>query len=207
MPKFEIEFEITGLKLKVKGEREDISALTANLSQQLGGLLPSPDMTEPPDNHQGFMDARNVTPIDAPKPTKRKRAAKSSSNASTPGEVSVALDWRHSPEKWGMPTQAWNAAEKGMWLLYVVGKELESGELSSKQISETFNKHFKQAGAIRSQNISRDFGKRKLKSPAEVGQDTTKPGEPWFLTDAGNKIAESLIIAALGSENSKNGSN
>jgi hypothetical protein len=202
VPKFEIEFELQGLKLKVKGERDDISKITSALNQQLSGLLPSPEMADGAfPEHRGFQDAKDVTPQDLAKPAKRKRAKGNSSGSTSSGSgdtAVTALDWRHSPEKWGAPSQTWTTADKSTWILYVVQKELNVAEMSTKQISITFNKHFRQAGAIRPQNVSRDLGLKKLKSPSEVGQDTTKPGEPWFLTETGIHVAENLIKSCIG---------
>ena len=39
MAKFEVEMELTGLKLKIKGEREDIPQISRNLGEQIAGLF------------------------------------------------------------------------------------------------------------------------------------------------------------------------
>ncbi len=39
MPKLDIEFELTGLKLKIKGESEDVTGKVADLQRQIQGLM------------------------------------------------------------------------------------------------------------------------------------------------------------------------
>lgn len=198
MPKFEIKFKLQGLELEVKGEREDIAKLTENLSQQLAGLIPTPDMADEPPPHHGFLNAKDITP-EVKKPTRR-RKQRNAGGASTGDNDAVggAVDWRNDPQKWGSPRQGMSTADKAIWILYVVNQELQIGEMPSKQIADTFNKHFRQAGTIRSQNVSRDLGKRKQLPTPEVGQDTSKGDEPWFLTESGIKAAVGIIQSLIG---------
>jgi hypothetical protein len=70
--------------------------------------------------------------------------------------------------------------------------------MSAPRIATTFNKHFPQAGVIRPNNVSRDLGKFKMKSPALVSEDRAKNPSAWFLTDSGIQRVEKLIKESLG---------
>jgi hypothetical protein len=108
-------------------------------------------------------------------------------------EESKAIDFTHDTKKYGNPLQSWPTQSKCYWMLYVLSKEADVKEASTGQIVETFNKHFKQAKPLRPSNVSRDLGKDKVKKMAVVAQDTSKPNQPWFLTDEGIKLAEQLV--------------
>jgi hypothetical protein len=113
----------------------------------------------------------------------------------------VPIDWRHDPSKWGSPQQGWVTSDKAIWLLYVVSKEVNVSELNARVITNTFNKHFRQAGQLFVGNINRDLGKLKGRSPAVIAEDTIKDPPAWFLTDAGIKHAQGLIAQSIGQSN------
>ncbi len=95
--------------------------------------------------------------------------------------------------KYGTPTTQWNTLSKALWVMYVV-KEIKAVEdLTVAQITEVFNKHYKQARVIRSTNVSRDLGKQKVASPPLVGETPGTPSK-WYLTDEGIKTVQNLII-------------
>ncbi len=201
MPKFEIEFELTGLKLKIKGDRQDVPAISESLGQQVAGLFqPVSDIAVSEQPKFDFVDAEIVNNNSTKKKSANRKKKPASSNSDGGVVQTSPLDWKHSPETWGMPQQGWNTADKSLWLIYVVGKELGISEISSNQIAKTFNKHFKQAGTIKNFNVTRDLGKLKSKTPALVGQNTTKLDEPWFLVQAGLTAAEKLVANARGSD-------
>lgn len=217
MAKFEIEFEvqevrIAGLKIKVKGDREDARIAQA-LGQQLTGMLQPPVSNiidvEPEQSRQPMLPGveSNIEPSKGKKNNvRRKRTANGTAHSAINGkEQAQALEWKHDPTKWGSPQQAWSTAQKALWILYVAGNETEAKELNSTKLAETFNRQFRQAGQIRSQNISRDFGKFKLQVPALVAEDTTQNPPAWFLTEAGIREAQSLVASARGTANSNNG--
>lgn len=106
----------------------------------------------------------------------------------------AALTWQHNPAEYGTPSQSWNTATKAIWLLYVVEKVLQQKGLTAKQIEESFNKNFRQAGPIKSFNVTRDLGKAKAKGKmSPVSEDTTKDPSEWHLTESGIQQAQGLI--------------
>jgi hypothetical protein len=138
------------------------------------------------------------------KSNSRKAQKKKSSqkNTSSSTEDVDALAWRHEPDKWGSPLQSWNPTKKAIWLLYVAEKELNQGGLTTKQIHQTFNTQFKQAGQISGSNVARDLGKAKTNAKEKpVGEDVTKNPNQWFLTETGRKLAEQLVVEAKSSMN------
>src|SRR5262249_27726763 len=119
-------------------------------------------------------------------------------NTSKMGDVQDAVDFKHDPARWGNPQQTWPTAKKAMWLLFVMENQGAPKELGAAAIADTFNKHFRSAGAIQSFNVTRDLGKAKSKAPPTVGEDTTKSPSSWYLTDEGHKTARSLVAEATG---------
>jgi hypothetical protein len=194
MAKFKIKMKLAGLELDIEGSREDIPLIAANLGQQLTGLI------EPAVAIASGEEPIAPPPVHAPtlhvveEVRKRKRRAPAPSRSPESIEtVNAPLDFRHDPAKYGSPKQAWKTADKAIWLLHVVEQEL-----SGTVLVGTFNKHFKQAGTITVSNANRDLGRLKSKSPAVVGEDTTKNPSQWFLTDEGKRQALKLVGDALG---------
>jgi hypothetical protein len=204
MPKFELEFEvqelkIAGLRIRVKGDREDAQAAQA-IGQRITALI-NPPVTdiidaEPVTNQQPLFPGIG-TANGKKKSVQRKRPGNSQVSSATNGKELV-IDWIHETEKWGTPQQAWKTADKSVWLLYVVNNQLDVKEMTSASITETFNKHFRQSGIISTRYVSRDLGKYKKETPPLVSEDTTKVPSAWFLTDAGIKKAEQLVMQARG---------
>ncbi len=61
MPKFEIELEITGFKMKIKGEREDIPVIASNIRNQMGQFVqPAANIT------QGQIEVKPLEPVIQP---------------------------------------------------------------------------------------------------------------------------------------------
>src|SRR5262245_41913650 len=92
-----------------------------------------------------------------------------------------------------MPQQSWTTAEKSIWLLYVAEKNGAAKEMSVPQITNTFNKHFRQAKPIFKPNVHRDLGKLKASVDAPVSENTTARPYTCFLTHAGQRMAEGLV--------------
>ncbi|HXT14313.1 MAG TPA: hypothetical protein VN706_01700 [Gemmatimonadaceae bacterium] len=203
MAKFRVKLKLQGLELEIEGSREDAPLIAQNLGRQFAGLL-QPAAQIVAGNDDVPLDAAPIA-IQEPdaastvrkRGPRKKRGAPPAAAASDSAEE-VPLDWRHDPAKWGSPKQAWNTANKAMWLLYVASNETDQKELSSKRIANTFNKHFKQAGQILPFNVTRDLGKLKIGKDAPVSEDTTQTSSPWFLTEAGTKRAQGLVSEALG---------
>lgn len=202
MPKFEIEFEITGLKLKIKGERQDVPMITQNLAQQVAGMLQPAANISGSETSTNFIDVDVLEETSKPDKKSRKKSTRKVTNTTNQfngtSSKAIALDWIHNPEKWGTPQQSWSTTNKCIWLLYVVSKELSITELTQNEIAETFNKHFKQAKMIRGFTIKRDLGRAKTRIPSPVSENTTKAPETWFLTQTGEQDAQKLVLEALG---------
>lgn len=203
MARFEVELELTGLKVRIKGDREHVPSITNNLGRQVAGFFqPAAEIANQTQSQPtNFIEAEIVN---SSRPTKRRgKRVKKNQTAGGPNgnltlQAELALDFKHDPNTWGMPQQLWNTADKSIWLLYVVKKACGVAEMSSGVISHTFNKHFRQSGVVQTGNVTRDLGRRKAESPSLVGQDTTKVDEPWYLSDEGVKFAEKLVIAGKG---------
>lgn len=198
MAKFKISLKLTGLELQVEGSRDDVPLMTEAVGRQFAGLLmPASDIVE------GEIVSPTTSALPAPieQRTTRKsprRRSQTGHSSAKPATTEAALDWRHDSSKWGTPQQGWATADKSIWLLYVVANELSVKEMTGRQISSTFNKHFRQAGPIQVFNVNRDLGKLKLKSPALTSEDTTKDPSAWFLVHAGEQRAQELVTKALG---------
>lgn len=192
MARFKIKMELTGLKLDIEGSKEDIPLIAANLGQQLTGLLgPAAAIAAGEVPGTAETPSRALPIVEEVK--RRRRRATTAKGAEATNGSSGPIDFRHDPAKYGNPKQSWNTSDKAVWLLQVVGKEM-----SGTVLVATFNKHFKQAGIIAVGNTNRDLGRLKSKSPAVVGEDTTKSPSQWFLTDEGNRLAQKLVADALG---------
>jgi hypothetical protein len=204
MSKFRIKMKLQGLELEVEGTREEAPLIAESLGRQFAGFLqPAAQIVEgetealpsrgavQPATGEDTSPSRKRTP-------RRKRSTASSDPDQASSDSDSALDWRHDPAKWGSPRQEWNTANKAIWLLYIAGNETDQKELSAKRITNTFNKHFKQAGLILVHNVVRDLGKQKVGKDATVSEDTTQDPAPWFLTDAGTRRAQQLVAEALG---------
>lgn len=201
MSKFKVRLKIQGLELEIDGSREDVPAIAHSLQQQVGGLMnPAGTMIEG-ELEPAKLAAVTVSP-EAPAKARRRRRRPTQGGGAPNGEsrasADAAKDFRHSPEDWGFPRQDWTTAVKSVWLLYVVEKQDGSKELTAKEIALTFNKHFKQAGAIKAHNVTRDLGKLKAQAPSQVSEDTGSTPSRWFLTTAGYQRAEELVIEARG---------
>jgi hypothetical protein len=203
MAKFRVKLKLQGLEMEIEGSRDDAPLIAQNLGRQFAGLL-QPAAQIVAGNGDEQLDATPIAIQEADSATAaRKRGPRKKRSATVPTTASDSaeegpLDWRHDPAKWGSPKQAWNTANKAMWLLYVASNETDQKELSSKRIANTFNKHFRQAGQILPFNVTRDLGKLKVGKDAPVSEDTTQASSPWFLTEAGTKRAQGLVSEALG---------
>jgi len=189
MSKLKFTLKITGFELQVEGTREEVATITNNVGQQFQGLMhPAGSMGEPPAlaDTQVTEDGEITEIKNAP----RKRRP---STGQPKTEKARALDLTNDPAKYGAPLQGWSALEKAVWLMHIVQRILNISDLSASEISETFNKHFKQLGKIRSSNISRDFGNKKTGAKAIVGENSNVYPAKWFLTEEGTKMAERLI--------------
>ncbi len=203
MPKLDIEFEITGLKLKIKGESDGATGQVADLQRQIAGLVgtinsltqqatqPSLPAETPTGATQKLIEA---PPADK-RSGSRKAGGRKASGAPRPKAEPVAM--KHDAEKYGFPKQAWSTAQKAMWMLHMLAESGDTKEFTAAQISSTFNKHFKSFGEIRPQNVLRDLGSAKGKN-GTVNSDASHDPMTWFLLEAAKPHIATLIVEAKG---------
>ncbi len=199
MAKFKVKFKIQALELEIEGDRESIPSITQALQGQIAGMLGAPSAIMAPE--EAIRDISPIQSVEAtqPKPGRKKNSRPKSTAPANKDTASAAFDFQHAPDKWGNPKQTWSAPKKAMWLLFVTESQASVVEMSSGEIAATFNKHFRQAGAITVSQLNRDLGAAKSKSPAQVGEDTTKTPPKWYLTEAGKAVARKQVEEALGS--------
>jgi hypothetical protein len=197
MPKLEIEFEITGLKLRIKGESEDVVERAADVQRRLHGAFQAlgsvgegalSSATQP---RTYTVSAEAIKEVEAEAPRARRTTRKSSAAVKT---KNVCLELTHDPEKFGFPKQEWPTASKAMWFLLMLEKQTGHKEASAPEIAGTFNKYFREFGTIRPQNISRDLSALKGKGKS-VNNDPAKEPPTWYLLEDGKKEVENLIAA------------
>jgi hypothetical protein len=201
MSKLEIEFEITGLKLKIKGESEDVAAKVAAVQKQVQNALQAVNAiadgatgaNSAPSAQQNHSNQRLIETTAQPaalsaKGSKTANARKMGSQRPG-GEV---VDFRHDAEAVGFPKQEWVTGQKAMWMLYVLSLQTDRNEFSASTLAATFNKHFKSFGTIRSTNVLRDLAKEKGKS-GSVNSDASQEPQMWFLLEEGKKAMAELV--------------
>ena len=191
MSKFEMEFELKGLKVRVKGERGDIPLITQNIGKQVGDLLkPAANIVEE-QKPQLQLPMQNAIDVATVVTTRRKRAStRSASTTAAQTNVEVVID----TTTWGTPHQSWKCAEKAIWLLYATAKSGGPSEMTSAEIVRVFNTRYRAAKTIRPQNVNRDLTALKGGTEAQVGR--SEKNDAWFLTEAGEKRAIALITKA-----------
>jgi hypothetical protein len=196
MGKFEVEMVLTGFKLKIRGERDDMPVIKRNLEQQMAGLLsPAANIAQsrlPPNT----IDADIVHRDGSGRPKKASRVRRTGPANGEPR--STALDFHHDFDQFGVPSQTWPAGKKILWLLYIASREAQATELSGPVIAETFNKHFRQSGMLKKSNMPRDLRILKQKNPGLVGDNANGSPINWFLTTEGEKEAAGLVAEAKG---------
>ena len=193
MSKFKIKMKLTGFELEIEGSKDDVPNIQQAIGQQLSGLLQPPTglIEEAPRAQMKTIESESVASSRTTKP--RKRSTPSAPRAAN-GETDAALDnWPRDVSKYVSPTQGWSVRDKALWLLYVAQEENIAPEVSSIQIRDTFNMHYRQAKLITVSNINRDLGRVKGQL---VGEDVKKSPPCWFLTEAGSAAVAQKIREA-----------
>jgi hypothetical protein len=188
--KYEMELELTGFKLRIKGERDDIPRLVDHAREQIAALV-APAANIISGQLPAHRETLNVTSDGSTK--KRHRRSNGVPKKEQPRVVFI-----HSPEKWGTPLQSWTPCNKILWMLYTLAQSSGTEEHSGPAIADLFNQHFKQAGLLKKNNVSRDLGTLKQKSIALVGENANNSPAIWFLTVEGVKEALKLVAEAGG---------
>lgn len=190
--------KLQGLELEIEGAREDAGLISRNLGQQFAGLLgPIDNIIDGTEVAESAPQTATVVSLGQATSTKRKRIKRSGSTATAGQEETTAIDFRHDSAKFGNAQQVWKTADKSVWLIYVLKNLTSHKEFNAKTIADTFNKHFRGAGLIKTGNVNRDLERLRIaEKPSPLGYD---PGKlAWFLTDEGDRKAQALVAAALG---------
>lgn len=183
---FEITFELQGLKVHVKGDREMAPAIANNVGRQFASVLSPAGLIEGPKN--GHDGGAKIIEVPAPAPKgKRKKATRS---VSVEAASATVLTWTHDIDRWGLPVQSWKTLQKSAWLLYVVEEALGKKDLSPSEIADIYQANFRDAGPPRPSNIARDLAKESLL----FGEDNGR----FYLKQAGKDAAEKLVGEAKG---------
>ncbi len=200
MAKLEVEFEITGFKLRIKGESEDVAARVSDVQRKMQGAFQalgsvgdgaiSPNTPAPLPLIQLPAANGNGNGAGASGTTTRARRARRTSTS--PRVAADAIELKHDAETYGFPSEDWNTATKSMWLLYIAEKQAEKTELSAPVIAETFNKYFRRFGAIRQNNVGRDLSNTQAKNRTVANNANVDP-QTWYLLDSGKKEIEGKI--------------
>lgn len=201
MADFKVKFKLTGLEVEIEGSHEDLPIITQNITEQFANLLaPSTAIIEGERVVSSPNPANLASPSQsATSPRKKpKRRARPTQDASGSDSTTAAITWRHDDSKFATPQQDWKAVDKYLWLLFVLEESEGVTEYTASGLVNTFNKQFRQAGALNVKNCGRDIGQLKTKNPALVGEDTSVKPSKWYLTDAGKAEARRLIAVAKG---------
>lgn len=203
MSKFSIKLKLTGLEVDIQGSREDIPLIAQGLAQQLTGFISPAAAIAHGDDFEPATPKAVAAPLVHEVTRRAKRKATNPVRAAeTTDKTATTINFRNDPGKYGTAKQTWRTAPKCVWLLYVIGEITGTKEASGTTLANTFNKHFKQSGAVMVGNVNRDLGKLKTKpaggKPAIVGEDTTQTPSMWYLTEEGTRFAQTLVADALG---------
>jgi hypothetical protein len=190
--KVKFRLKITGFELEMEGTKESTSLITSQVTHTLKGLMSPPSMDEK-DAHVNGNGKNNTEDAEATvvSTSGRKRVRRNKSQNQNQTVTSDAIDFTHDLEKYGTPSIKWSTSTKSLWLLYVVKHSLNKDGMTTKQIIETFNKHFRQAKRIT--NVSRDLGALKVDPNMWVGEDTAKTPAEWYITESGEKQVQKMI--------------
>lgn len=184
MSKLTVEFEITGLKLKITGTHDQVPTAGQNLTRQLTALLAP---AAAPIDGKIIPPPVNGHETASPPPVSPRKSGKVRKSGSK--EPKQPINWTYDGQAHGMPQQGWSTADKGMWLLYVGEKTSAAAQMKTVQITNTFNEHYRSAKQINKGNVGRDLDKARLLPTPLV--DKNENG--WFVTQEGHKHVEKLI--------------
>lgn len=185
---FELDFELSGLKVKIKSDREDAPHALNAVQQQIGGLLQTAAGLGTANGLPQSNGATNQTRVlEASVPNQPQEESRSKGSRSKRNRTAVSappVGYSHTQDL-GHPKQGWNTARKAMWMLSILEKATDRNEFSTGELAATFNKNFKQFGPVTTTNVTRDLGKERVKG--FVSSDASKDPQTWFLLDGGKK--------------------
>lgn len=184
---FEVTFELQGLKIHVKGDREIAPSIANNVGRQFANVLSPAGLIEAP--KVGGGPEPRVIESDSGSNGRRKVKRSSRSGLSV-SDTTTSVTWTHDPGRWGSPIQTWKGYQKIAWLLQVVEQETGKKDLSPTEMVDIFNVRFRDAGLLVKGNVARDLGGKSDSFGALDGR--------YFLKQGGKELAERLIVEAKG---------
>jgi hypothetical protein len=190
---FEFEFTAEKLHIKFKGNREAAPLAGRALHQHLGGLLGA--AAGAAEQLPGTGEVVDVRPSELPKLAPARALRPSTKRNGGGGAI---LEFKHDPNRWGMPKQAWQIGDKVIWFLHVFREQGGAGALGAANIAATFNHHFRESGTLNPRNMKRDLRSIKARAPFALGEDANKSPSEWFLTETGKKQAAQLVTSVTG---------
>ena len=197
---FELEFELSGLKVKIKSDREDAPSALNAVQQQIGGLLQTAAGLGTSDispSHQPIQSLPSKV-IEAPTRTSELETSRSKARRSKRSHSAVAIpavNYSHD-QHLGQPKQAWTTARKAMWMLSILEQQTAKKDYSTAELVATFNKNFKEFGPITTTNVTRDLGK--VRPKGFVTSDASKDPQTWYLLDAGKREISRFLAEVEG---------
>lgn len=197
MARFELEIEVTGLKFKIKGDKPELQQqMAGEFAKAVSGVVEPVMRAASNPGEVPALTAASPQPaqVITAAPTRARRAR--AHRVLTSERADAGPQWRHDPVKWGTPLQAWKTPEKVIWLLRVADGEVQRGELTTGELSHSFNSMFKEAGTIGTKNFPRDVAKSKQNGLLNQDPSTQK----WYLTSKGKEVADRLILDAKGAQ-------
>lgn len=182
---FEINIELQGLKIHVKGDRELAPEIATEVAQKISGMIQPAGLIE------ALPERQNGHPtIDASQGASSRKRRRSAQKSASNGSGTEPVNWTHDPSKWGTPLQEWKQWQKVAWLLYVVENETGKDGLATGEIVDVFAAKFKAAGLLIKGNIPRDLnGKSEFFGSFD---------DRWHLKQSGKDEAVKLVAEAKG---------
>jgi hypothetical protein len=187
MSNFEVTFELQGLKIHVKGDREIAPSIANNVGRQFASVLSPAGLIEAPKNGHDT----GVKVIEAPVPPSRSKRKRGGRPVSAEVASPTPVTWAHDVDRWGSPVQGWKTLQKSAWLLFVVEQAVGKKDLSSTEIADIYQASFRDAGPPRPSNVARDLAKESSLFGDEDGR--------FYLKQAGKDAAAKLVEEAKGS--------
>src|SRR5260370_39837781 len=161
MSKLEIEFEITGLKLKIKGDSDDVVAKVAAVQRQVQGVIQAVGAiadgatganTETP-AHQNGSGPKLLEVVPEAAGSAGNRGKRTQRKNGGTRQRAEAIDFKHDAETYGFPKQDWNTAQKAMWLIHGVSLQAGQNQVSRAGTAATVNKNVKSVRSLPAPNF------------------------------------------------------
>jgi hypothetical protein len=180
MSKMKFNVKLQGLEVSFEGERRDVPQAATAIGRHVGQIV---NAALQPENEQ--LPLPQLEGGASASPRRRRRSERTTADAGA-----KAIVWTHDPSRWGMPRQSWSASNKAMWLLFVANEAAGVKEMSSAEITCTFESMFREAKI--SNHVPRDLRREK-----QAGRVVETPDGHWFLTQQGIDYVKKVIASDL----------